>query len=115
MIDMVSLPINSWPSRFQKSGKMSVLVVAIYRVPAWVKVLIYGREGSHRRAAWLYLPLPVPRTASLASSDLFFLAVYLFLSLAVRNYLFWEKKIISELFISYFIIFFPLLGKKESM
>lgn len=39
----------------------------------------------------------------LGSSYLFFLLVYLFLSLAVRNYLFLERKIISDLFIRFYM------------
>jgi hypothetical protein len=76
------------------------------------ETVIYGSEGSHSRAAWLYLPLLVPRLNLLLQTCFSF---QFNLSLWQLETIYFGRKIISELFISYFIIFFPLLGKEESM
>lgn len=77
------------------------------------EAVIYGREGSHYWAAWLNLPLSVPRLNLLLQTRFSF--QFISFCLWQLETIYFGRKIISELFISYFIIFFPVLGKEESM
>ena len=116
MIDMVSLPINSWPSVGPEVREDECVGPGNLPCSCLGKGVLYGQEGSHCRAAWLYLPLPVPGTRlRWLLQTCFSLQFISFCLWQLETIYFGRKKIISELFISYFIIFSPLLGKRESM
>lgn len=112
-MDTASLTINSLLSVVPGVREDECIGLGNLLCSCLGEAVIYGREGSHYGAAWLNLPLLVPRLNLLLQTCLSF--QFISFCLWQLETIYFGKKIISELFISYFIIFFPVLGEKESM